>query len=69
MKKIKIIQYINNSNVSRFRTIIQIAAFILFVYGGYFFINITRWVQLNYLYFNIIDWSFKNKFINELHQS
>ena len=30
---------------------------------------LTRWVQLNYLYFNIIDWSFKNKFINELHQS
>lgn len=39
MKKIKITQYINNSNVSRFRTIIQIAFFILFVYGGYFFIN------------------------------
>jgi len=39
MKKIKIIQYINNSNVSRFRTIIQIAFFLLFVYGGYFFIN------------------------------
>ena len=32
-------------------------------------IMLTRWVQLNYLYFNIIDWSFKNKFINELHQS
>jgi len=34
-----------------------------------FLLDITRWVQLNYLYFNIIDWSFKNKFINELHQS
>ena len=40
MKKIKIIQYINNSNVSKFRTIIQIAFFLLFVYGGYFFINV-----------------------------
>jgi hypothetical protein len=29
---------------------------------------LTRWVQLNYLCFNIVYWSFKNKFINELHQ-
>jgi len=42
MKKINVKQYINNSNVTRFRTIIQILAFILFVYGGYFFINIGQ---------------------------
>jgi len=42
MKKIKIRKYINNSNVSRFRTIIQIAFFVLFVYGGYFFINLGQ---------------------------
>ena len=32
-------------------------------------IIITRWVQLNYLSFNIINWSIKDKFINELNQS
>ena len=29
----------------------------------------TRWVQLNYLSFDIINWSIKDKFINELNQS
>lgn len=40
MKKIK--KYINNSNVSRFRTIIQIITFVLFVYGGYFLIDVGQ---------------------------
>ena len=40
MKKIR--QYINNSNVSRFRFTIQILAFILFVYGGYLLIDIGQ---------------------------
>ena len=32
-------------------------------------IKATRWVQLNYLCFNVVYWSFKNKFIDELYQS
>ena len=39
MQKIK--KYINNSNVSRFRFWIQLLSFFLFVYGGYFFIEIA----------------------------
>ncbi len=38
MKKIK--TFINNSNISRFRFYFQIFAFVLFIYGGYLFINI-----------------------------
>lgn len=40
MKRIR--NYINNSNISRFRTIVQILAFALFVYGGYFFIHVGQ---------------------------
>jgi len=40
MKKIK--DYINNSDVSRFRFIVQILTFFLFVYGGYFFIHVGQ---------------------------
>ena len=40
MQKIKIKKYIDNSNVSRFRFWIQLLSFFLFVYGGYFFIEI-----------------------------
>lgn len=35
-------RYINNSNVSRFRTIIQILSFVLFVYGGYFLMDMGQ---------------------------
>ena len=42
MRKIKVKKYINNSNVSRFRSIIQILAFFLFVYGGYFMIHVGQ---------------------------
>ena len=31
-------------------------------------INLTRWVQLNYLIFDIIYWSIKDKFIDILNQ-
>ena len=31
------------------------------IHNFYFFI--TRWVKLNYLNFDIVDWSFKDKFI------
>ncbi|WP_456379455.1 4Fe-4S binding protein [Lutibacter sp.] len=37
---IKIKKYIDNSNVSRFRFWIQLISFFIFVYGGYFFIEI-----------------------------
>ncbi len=40
-KKLKFKRYINNSNVSRFRFWIQIISFFIFVYGGYFFIEIA----------------------------
>ncbi len=40
MKKINIKKYINNANVSRFRFWIQLISFFIFVYGGYFFIEI-----------------------------
>ena len=40
MQKFKIKKYIDNSNVSRFRFWIQLLSFFLFVYGGYFFIEI-----------------------------
>ncbi len=40
MKKIR--TFINNSNLSRFRFYFQIAAFILFIYGGYFSITISE---------------------------
>ncbi len=41
MKKLKDLKkYIDNSNVSRFRFWIQIISFFIFVYGGYFFIEI-----------------------------
>jgi hypothetical protein len=36
---------------------------------GYWNGIITRWLQLNYLCYNIVYWSFKNKFIDELYQS
>jgi len=41
MRKLKIKKYIDNSNVSRFRFWVQILSFILFVYGGYFLIEIA----------------------------
>ncbi len=40
MQKFKIKKYIDNSNVSRFRFWIQLLSFFIFVYGGYFFIEI-----------------------------
>ncbi len=40
MHKIKIKKYVNNANVSRLRFWIQIISFFVFVYGGYFFIEI-----------------------------
>jgi len=40
MQKINIKKYINNANVSRFRFWIQLISFFIFVYGGYFFIEI-----------------------------
>jgi len=40
MQIIKIKKYIDNSNVSRFRFWIQLVSFFIFVYGGYFFIEI-----------------------------
>ncbi len=40
MQKINIRKYINNANVSRFRFWIQLISFFIFVYGGYFFIEI-----------------------------
>ncbi len=46
MQKLKIKKYIDNSNVSRFRFWIQILSFILFVYGGYFFIEIASRLPL-----------------------
>ena len=33
---------------------------------AFLYIKVTRWVQLNYLCFNSIDWSVKKEFINEL---
>ena len=33
---------------------------------AFLYIKVTRWVQLNYLCFNSIDWSVKNEFINKL---
>ena len=42
-------------------------------YGGlqikncYFLIKLTRWVKLNDLNFDIINWSVKDKFIDILH--
>lgn len=40
MKKIS--RKINNINISRLRFVIQIFAFVLFVYGGYFFIHVGQ---------------------------
>ena len=40
MKRIR--AFINNSNISRFRFYFQIAAFVLFVYGGFFYITISE---------------------------
>ena len=41
MQKLNIKRFINNANVSRFRFWIQILSFFIFVYGGYFFIEIA----------------------------
>lgn len=35
--------------------------------GEWFFIILTRWVKLNDLNFDIINWSVKDKFIDILH--
>lgn len=40
MKRIR--DFINNSDINRFRFYLQLAAFVLFVYGGYFYINISE---------------------------
>jgi len=38
----RIRDFINNSNISRFRFYFQIAAFVLFVYGGYFYVTTSE---------------------------
>ena len=65
MRKLKIKKYIDNSNVSRFRFWVQILSFILFVYGGYFLIEIASRLPLK----NIVVYPNSGEMYNAKHKT